>query len=83
MVLLLYGWLAGCCSLKLIPPLVERVKSELGLDSHLNTVVGSSHADFSKNLQQCSAAAASTIDPRIIHKDFIGIFQPPGHKGPF
>ena len=68
------------CSLKLVPPIVEKVKSTLGLDSHLNTVV--SQADLTKHLQQCSAAAAKTID-LTLHKEFIGIFQPPGHKGPF
>lgn len=64
--------------LKFVAPAVQSVKSQLGMDSHLNTVV--SREVFNKYHGQC-AALDSVVSPDL--KKYIGIFQPPGHKGPF
>jgi hypothetical protein len=58
---------------------VLSVKQQLGMDSHLNTVV--SKAVFAEHKDQC-AALDSTLTPEF-KKKYVGIFQPPGHKGPF
>lgn len=65
--------------LKFIPPTVLKVKAQLGLDSHLNTVV--SKEIFEQKKDQC-AALDSSLSPAF-KKKYVGIFQPPGHKGPF
>lgn len=65
--------------LKFLSPTVESVKAQLGLDSHLNTVV--SGEVYNKHKDQC-AALDSQLSPEF-KKKHIGIFQPPGHKGPF
>lgn len=65
--------------LKFISPLVLNIKKQLGLDSHMNTV---SNTDiYNTNKNQCMLLD-TTIKPKF-RKEYIGIFQPPGHKGPF
>lgn len=65
--------------LKFVAPTVENVKKQLGLDAHLNTVV--SGDVYAQHKHQC-AALDSKLDPDF-RKRYVGIFQPPGHKGPF
>ena len=65
--------------LKFIPPTVLSIKTQLSLDSHMNTVV--SEEVFAKHKDQCGALD-SALDPEFKRK-YLGIFQPPGHKGPF
>lgn len=64
--------------LKFIAPAVLSVKAGLGMDSHLNTVV--SQEVFNKHHAQCAALDVK-LSPEL--KKHVGIFQPPGHKGPF
>lgn len=65
--------------LKFIPPTVLSIKTQLHMDSHLNTVV--SEEVFNQHSAHCNALDA-TIS-RADRRKYVGIFQPPGHKGPF
>jgi hypothetical protein len=65
--------------LKFLAPTVESVKTQLGLDAHLNTVV--SAEVFNQHKDQCAALDAQ-LSPEF-RKKYVGVFQPPGHKGPF
>jgi hypothetical protein len=65
--------------LKFIPATVLSVKEILHLDSHQNTVVAP--AVYDEHAGMCKALD-SHLDANT-KKQWVGIFQPPGHKGPF
>jgi len=71
--------------LKLIPPAVLGVKKQLGLDSHMNVVVldpKTQHSDHMRSIKnQCDAGNYPISGA--LKSQWVGIFQPPGHKGPF
>lgn len=66
--------------LKLVAPAISAVKRRLGIDLH-QKFVDPGAARNAALLARCRGLQSSPS--RQVQKRAIGIFQPPGHKGPF
>lgn len=64
--------------LKLITPIVNDVKRDLGLNAHRNTV----NANQLKEARNSGVCRDMEHTLTVEQKKNIGIFRPPGHKGP-